>query len=142
MGEVSVGCMRHINHIQVRARQKVRIRVYNCTPPRQQKKSRTSSRRNWSTVTVNFAASASCVHNQHVPMKPAQHVYPAERCRAGPTFHHLTNGKHMCYIASLAASVWLRLARLPPPASRVRCSRRLRDTLTAAPGLLAHASVT
>ncbi len=44
--------------------------------------------------------------------------------------------------AWLAASVWLRLARLPPPASRVRRSRRLRDTLAAAPGLLAHASVT
>ena len=44
--------------------------------------------------------------------------------------------------AWLAASVWLRLARLPPPASRVRCSRRLRDKLAAAPGLLVHASVT
>ena len=44
--------------------------------------------------------------------------------------------------AWLAASVWLRLARLPPPASRVRRSRRLRDTLAAAPGLLAHACVT
>ncbi len=44
--------------------------------------------------------------------------------------------------AWLAASVWLRLARLPPPASRLRRSRRLRDTLAAAPGLLAHASVT
>jgi hypothetical protein len=31
---------------------------------------------------------------------------------------------------------------LPPPASRVRRSRRVRDTLAAAPGLLAHASVT
>jgi hypothetical protein len=38
-----------------------------------------------------------------------------------------------------SASVWLRLARLPPPASRVRRSRRLLDTLAAAPGLLAHA---
>ncbi len=37
--------------------------------------------------------------------------------------------------------VWLRLARLPPPASRVRRSRGLRDTLAAVPGLLAHASV-
>ncbi len=36
----------------------------------------------------------------------------------------------------------MRLARLPPPASRVRRSRRLRDTLAAAPGLLAHALVT
>jgi hypothetical protein len=44
--------------------------------------------------------------------------------------------------AWLAARVWLRLARLPPPASRVRRSRRLRDTLAAASGLLAHASVT
>jgi hypothetical protein len=44
--------------------------------------------------------------------------------------------------AWLAASVWLRLARLPPPASRMRRSRRLRDTLAAAPGLLAHACVT
>jgi hypothetical protein len=34
------------------------------------------------------------------------------------------------------------LARLPPPASMVRPSRRLRDTLVAAPGLLAHACVT
>ncbi len=34
--------------------------------------------------------------------------------------------------AWLAASVWLRLARMPPPASRVRRSRRLRDTLAAA----------
>ncbi len=45
-------------------------------------------------------------------------------------------------MAWLAASVWLRLARVPPPASRVRRSRHLRDTLAAAPGLLAHASVT
>ncbi len=44
--------------------------------------------------------------------------------------------------AWLAASVWLRLARLPPPASRARRSRRLSNTLAAAPGLLAHASVT
>ncbi len=44
--------------------------------------------------------------------------------------------------AWLAASVWLRQARLPPSASRMRRSRRLRDTLAAAPGLLAHASVT
>jgi hypothetical protein len=44
--------------------------------------------------------------------------------------------------AWLAASVWLRLPRLPPPAIRVRCSRHLRDTLAAASGLLAHASVT
>ncbi len=44
--------------------------------------------------------------------------------------------------AWLAASVWLRLARLSPPASRVKRSRRLRDTLVAAPGLLAHVSVT
>ncbi len=44
--------------------------------------------------------------------------------------------------AWLAASVWLRLARLPPPANRVWRSRRLRDTLAAAPGLLAHACVT
>ncbi len=44
--------------------------------------------------------------------------------------------------AWLAASVRLRLARLPPPASRMRRSRRLRDTLAAAPGLLAHACVT
>jgi hypothetical protein len=41
-----------------------------------------------------------------------------------------------------AASMWLRLARLPPPASRMRRLRRLRDTLAAAPGLLAHDSVT
>ncbi len=34
------------------------------------------------------------------------------------------------------------IARLPPPASKVRRSRHLRDTLAAAPGLLAHASVT
>ncbi len=34
------------------------------------------------------------------------------------------------------------VARLPQPASKVRRSRRLRDTLAAAPGLLAHASVT
>ncbi len=34
------------------------------------------------------------------------------------------------------------IARLPPPASRMRRSRHLRDTLAAAPGLLAHASVT
>jgi hypothetical protein len=42
----------------------------------------------------------------------------------------------------LAACRWLRLARLPPPASRVRRSRRQRNTLAAPPGLLAHASVT
>jgi hypothetical protein len=54
-------------------------------------------------------------------------------------------GKRSCACAQnawLAASVWLRLARKPPPASRVRRSRRLRDTLAAAPGLLAHACVT
>ncbi len=52
--------------------------------------------------------------------------------------------KSMCMRSKawLAESVWLRLARLPPPASRMRRSRRLRDTLAAAPGLLAHASVT
>jgi hypothetical protein len=44
--------------------------------------------------------------------------------------------------AWLAASVWLWLARLAPPASRMRHSRRLRDTLAAAAGLLAHACVT
>jgi hypothetical protein len=44
--------------------------------------------------------------------------------------------------AWLAASVWLRLVRLLPPASRMRCSRRLRETLAAAPGLLTHALVT
>ncbi len=44
--------------------------------------------------------------------------------------------------AWLASSVWLLLARMPPPASRMRRSRRLRDTLAAAPGLLAHACVT
>jgi hypothetical protein len=44
--------------------------------------------------------------------------------------------------AWLAPSVWLRLARLPPPASSMRRSRRLRDKLAAAPGLLAHAWVT
>ncbi len=44
--------------------------------------------------------------------------------------------------AWLAASVWLRLARLPPPASRMRRSRRLRDTPEPAPGLLAHACLT
>ncbi len=38
--------------------------------------------------------------------------------------------------------MWLGLTRLPPPASRVRRSRCLRDTLAAAPGLLAHACVT
>jgi hypothetical protein len=42
----------------------------------------------------------------------------------------------------LAASVWSQLARLPPPASRMRHSSRLRDTLAAAPGLLRLASVT
>ncbi len=31
---------------------------------------------------------------------------------------------------------------MPPPASRVRRSLRLRDTLAAAPGLLTHGSVT
>ncbi len=48
--------------------------------------------------------------------------------------------------AWLAASVWLWLARLPPPACRVRRSRRLRDIrlrdmLAAVPGLLAHGLV-
>jgi hypothetical protein len=54
-------------------------------------------------------------------------------------------GKQIVCIRSkawLAASVWLRLARLPPHASRVRRSRHLRDTPAAAPGLFAHASVT
>ncbi len=44
--------------------------------------------------------------------------------------------------AWLAASVWLQLTRLPPPASRMRRSHRLRDTLAAAPGLHAHTLVT
>jgi hypothetical protein len=44
--------------------------------------------------------------------------------------------------AWLAASVWLRLARLPPPASVCLLLARLCDTLAAAPGLLAHACVT
>jgi hypothetical protein len=44
--------------------------------------------------------------------------------------------------AWLAASVWLRLAHLPSPASRMQRSRHLHDTLAAAPGLLAHACVT
>jgi hypothetical protein len=43
--------------------------------------------------------------------------------------------------AWLAASVWLRLAHLPPPASRVRRSSRLCDRLAAAPGFLVLASV-
>ncbi len=59
------------------------------------------------------------------------------------SFHH-TVKKSMCMRSKawLAASVWLRRARMPPPASRVRRSRRLRDTLAAAPTLLTHASVT
>jgi hypothetical protein len=44
--------------------------------------------------------------------------------------------------AWLAASVSLRLACLPAPASWVWRSRRLRSTRAAAPGLLAHALVT
>ena len=44
--------------------------------------------------------------------------------------------------AWLAASVSLKLARLPRTASRVRRSHRLRSALAAAPGLLAHAEVT
>ena len=44
--------------------------------------------------------------------------------------------------AWLAASVSLRLARLPRTASSAQRSRRLRSTLAAAPGLLAHALVT
>jgi hypothetical protein len=50
----------------------------------------------------------------------------------------------MCSKAWRATSVWLQLfiARLPPPASRVRRSCGLRDTLAVAPGFLAHACVT
>ncbi len=44
--------------------------------------------------------------------------------------------------AWLAASVSLRLARLPRTASSAQRSRRLRSTLAAAPGLRAHALVT
>jgi hypothetical protein len=44
--------------------------------------------------------------------------------------------------AWLAASVWLRLARLPPPTSRVWRSRRLCDMLADVPGLLAHGLLT
>ncbi len=53
-------------------------------------------------------------------------------------------GKSVCMRSKawLAASMWLWLARLPPPASRARRSRRLRDTLAAVPGLLAHACLT
>ncbi len=51
------------------------------------------------------------------------------------SFHPMAK-KNIC----MHAKAWL--ARLPPPASRMRRSRRLRDTLAAAPGLLAHASVT
>jgi hypothetical protein len=58
------------------------------------------------------------------------------------SFHPMAKEHVHALKAWLAASVWLRLARLPPPASRVRRSRRLRDTLAAAPGLLAHACVT
>jgi hypothetical protein len=48
----------------------------------------------------------------------------------------------MCSKAWLAASVWLRLVSLPPPASNVRRLRRLCDILAAVSGLIAHASVT
>ncbi len=61
-------------------------------------------------------------------------------CRVPKCFTLWQKSICMRSMAWLAASVWLRLARLPPPASRMRRSRRLRDT--AAPGLLAHASVT
>jgi hypothetical protein len=44
--------------------------------------------------------------------------------------------------AWLAARVSLRLARVPHTASSAQRSRRLRSTLAAAPGLLAHANVT
>ncbi len=56
------------------------------------------------------------------------------------SFHPMAK-EHVHALKGLAW-VWLQLARLPPPASRMRRSRRLRDTLAAAPGLLAHASVT
>ncbi len=57
-------------------------------------------------------------------------------------FAPMAKSKCMHSKAWLAASVRLRLARLPPPASRLRCSRRQSDTLAAAPGLLAHTCVT
>ena len=44
--------------------------------------------------------------------------------------------------ARLAVRVFLRLARLPRPASSAQRSRRLRSTRAAAPVLLAHANVT
>ena len=71
---------------------------------------------------------------------PAMHERHTFVCLSGFTLLQ----KSMCMRSKtwLAASVWLRLARLPPPASRVRRSRRLRDTLAAASGLLARASVT
>ncbi len=67
------------------------------------------------------------------------------------SFHPMVKRICLRSKAWLAASVRLRLTRLPPttncqqarlPASRVRRSCRLRDTLAAAPGLLARASVT
>ncbi len=57
-------------------------------------------------------------------------------------FHPIAKRVCMRSKAWVAASVWLRRARLPPPASRVWRSRRQRDTLAAAPGLLAHAWIT
>ncbi len=58
------------------------------------------------------------------------------------SFRLMAKSVYMRSKAWLAASARLQLARLPPPASRMRHSRRLSDTLAAAPGLLVQASVT
>ncbi len=59
-----------------------------------------------------------------------------------PSFHPTLNAYACAQRPGAAASLWLRLARLPPPASRVWRSSHLRDTLAVAPGLLAHYLVT
>ncbi len=90
------------------------------------------------THTANQRASAQRIlRTQAKQIRPNRH---RSYRRAPSSFY----GKKVCVRSKawLAAACGLQLARLPPPASKVRRSRRLRDTLAAAPSLLAHASVT
>jgi hypothetical protein len=81
--------------------------------------------------------------SQQAPNNSSTHAHKWRGVKVHPKYRRTPKcftlwQKRMCMRSKawLAASVWLRLA------SRARRSRRLRDTLAAAPGLLAHASVT
>ncbi len=94
------------------------------------------------TTCAPLQAMAGRVHNKQ---NNKQHVHKSRLCVVYRCVSKVSPyWKRVCMRSKAwpAPSVWLRLARLPPPASRVRRSRRLRDTLAAAPGLVAHTLVT